>query len=93
MPPVFVSNLSDEPLAVSVFAQQRNSQPDYVTSLANFLFSPNRLNVAVSRARRKAIVISSPYLFDVLPLELQGIMGRNLCKGLLGQGHNVFMTA
>jgi len=66
------------------------SQPDYVTSLANFLFSPNRLNVAVSRARCKAIVISSPNVFDVLPLDHQGIIGRNLCKGLLEQGHTVF---
>lgn len=60
------------------------SQSDYVTSLATFLFSPNRMNVAISRARRKAIVISSPNLFDVLPLEHQGIIGRNVCKKVLG---------
>ena len=66
------------------------SQPDYVTSLANFLFSPNRLNVAVSRARRKAIVISSPNLFDVLPLDYQGIIGRNLCRGLLERSQSFY---
>jgi hypothetical protein len=58
------------------------SQPDYVVSLANFLFSPNRLNVALSRARRKAIFVSSPDVYNVLPLEHQGIVGRNTCRQL-----------
>jgi len=58
------------------------SQPDYVGSLANFLFSPNRLNVALSRARRKAIFLSSPDIFNVLPLEHKAIVGRNICRKL-----------
>jgi superfamily I DNA and/or RNA helicase len=59
------------------------SQPDYVGSLSNFLFSPNRLNVALSRARRKSIFLSSPNIFNVIPLEHQGIVGRNTCRKLL----------
>jgi hypothetical protein len=67
------------------------SQPDYVTSLANFLFSPNRLNVAASRARRKAIVVSSPDLFSGQPLDHQGIVGRNRCRSLLEQAYPIMV--
>lgn len=35
------------------------SEPSYLSSLASFLLSPNRLNVAVSRARTKVIVLGS----------------------------------
>lgn len=59
------------------------SQSDYVGSLSNFLFSPNRLNVALSRARRKSIFLSSPNIFTAVPLEHKGIVGRNRCRKLL----------
>ncbi|HVE12658.1 MAG TPA: ATP-binding protein [Elusimicrobiota bacterium] len=36
-----------------------SSNPRYLARLAGFLFSPNRLNVAISRARTKAIVLGS----------------------------------
>jgi DNA replication ATP-dependent helicase Dna2 len=68
------------------------SQPDYVASLANFLFSPNRLNVAISRARRKAIFVSSPDVFKVLPLEHRGIVGRNTCRKLIEGARKVCIT-
>ena len=59
------------------------SQPEYITSLSNFLFSPNRLNVSISRARRKAIIVSTPTILNVLPLDHEGLVGRNICKELL----------
>jgi DNA replication ATP-dependent helicase Dna2 len=59
------------------------SEPGYVTSIANFLFSPNRLNVSISRARRKAICISSPDVANVLPLDHQGIVGRNKYRNMI----------
>ena len=68
------------------------SQPDYIASLANFLFSPNRLNVAISRARRKAIFVSSPDVFNVLPLEYRGIVGRNSCKTLVAGARRVYLA-
>jgi DNA replication ATP-dependent helicase Dna2 len=68
------------------------SQPDYVASLANFLFSPNRLNVAISRAKRKAIFVSSPDVFNVLPMEYRGIVGRNTCRKLVAGARKVYLT-
>ncbi len=66
------------------------SQSDYVSSLSNFLFSPNRLNVALSRARRKSVFLSSPDIFNVLPLEHKGIIGRNTCRKLLEHADDSF---
>ena len=66
------------------------SQPDYVASLAGFLFSPNRMNVAISRARTKAIILASPDIFNVTPLEYQGLQFRNKCEKLFEQGHHLY---
>ncbi|MBI4423861.1 MAG: ATP-binding protein [Elusimicrobia bacterium] len=46
------------------------SQPAYVASLGSFLFSANRLNVAVSRARTKVVVLGS---HEVLSGLLEGL--------------------
>jgi len=43
------------------------SDPDYVLAEADFLMCPNRLNVALTRAIRKLIVIGSRSVFRVLP--------------------------
>jgi DNA replication ATP-dependent helicase Dna2 len=59
------------------------SETDYIASIAEFLFSPNRLNVAVSRARTKAIVISSPDVFNVLPKSFNGFVSKTLCQKFL----------
>ncbi len=42
------------------------SDPDYILSEADFLLNPNRLNVALSRPRRKLIVIASGTLLRLL---------------------------
>jgi hypothetical protein len=42
------------------------SDPEYVLSEADFLLNPNRLNVALSRPRKKLIVVASATLFRVL---------------------------
>jgi DNA replication ATP-dependent helicase Dna2 len=59
------------------------SDADYVASIADFLFSPNRLNVGVSRARTKAIVIASPNVFNTLPNNFNGFVSRNICHNFL----------
>jgi DNA replication ATP-dependent helicase Dna2 len=74
-----VQGLTVETVIVSFCA----SETDYITSIAEFLFSPHRLNVAVSRARTKAIVISSPDVFNVLPKSFNGIVSRGLCQRFL----------
>lgn len=54
-----VQGLSVEFVAISLCA----SDAEYTSRLASFLYSPNRLNVAISRARTKVIVAVTP---DVL---------------------------
>ena len=43
------------------------SDPIYLRSTSDFLFDPRRLNVAISRAREKLIVIASRTVFEVIP--------------------------
>lgn len=42
------------------------ADPDYILSEAEFLLNPNRLNVALSRPKRKLIVLAASTLFRVL---------------------------
>lgn len=65
------------------------SEPDYVTAVARFLFSPNRLNVAISRARCKAIVLSAPEIFDVLPADFAALQALGRCKQLMQRAHQI----
>jgi hypothetical protein len=74
-----VQGMTVEAVVVTLCA----SELDYVANIADFLFSPNRLNVAVSRARTKAIVISSPNIFNTLPKSFTGFVSKNLCLNLL----------
>ena len=43
------------------------SDPDALTSESEFLFLPNRFNVALTRARKKLILMASPAFFRALP--------------------------
>jgi superfamily I DNA and/or RNA helicase len=64
-----VQGLTVEMVTVSLCA----SDTEYVASVADFLLSPNRLNVAVSRARSKALLLASPSIFDVIPTDYAGL--------------------
>jgi superfamily I DNA and/or RNA helicase len=46
------------------------SDPDYIVAEAEFLLDPQRLNVALSRARKKLIVVAATTVFRVLPIDL-----------------------
>ncbi len=46
------------------------SDPDYVMAEAEFLLDPQRLNVALSRARKKLIVVAAATVFGALPIDL-----------------------
>ena len=46
------------------------SDPDYVSAEAEFLLDPQRLNVALSRARKKLIVVAAATVFGTLPSNL-----------------------
>jgi uncharacterized protein len=41
------------------------SDPDYVRSEAEFLLNPNRLNVAMSRMKKKLVIVASESVFQV----------------------------
>jgi hypothetical protein len=43
------------------------SDPDYVRSEAEFLLNPNRLNVAMSRMKKKLVIVASESVFRVTP--------------------------
>jgi uncharacterized protein len=51
--------------AAVVFFSMATSSPDLVPRTLDFLFSRNRLNVAVSRARCLAVLVASERLLDV----------------------------
>jgi DNA replication ATP-dependent helicase Dna2 len=50
------------------------TDPEYASETASFIFSPNRLNVAVSRARAKVVIFASESLLDALPTEYDGLV-------------------
>jgi len=70
------------------------SDPDYVLAESSFLLNPNRFNVAISRPRRKLIVIASTSLFQLIPPDLELFtaallwkrLRREFCQDLLWEG-------
>ncbi|MCA9320218.1 MAG: AAA family ATPase [Planctomycetes bacterium] len=50
-----------------VFLSMTLSDPEILAAEAGFLFLPNRFNVAITRARRKLVVVASPRFFRALP--------------------------
>ncbi len=47
------------------------SDPEYILMEAEFLMDPQRLNVALSRARKKLIVLAASSVFGALPFDLE----------------------
>jgi DNA replication ATP-dependent helicase Dna2 len=75
-----VQGLTVDLIAISMAA----SDPEFIGSVAGFLLSPNRLNVAISRARTKAVIAASPALLDVVPGEYSAFLGRESMRRALG---------
>ncbi|MDP3939982.1 MAG: ATP-binding protein [Deltaproteobacteria bacterium] len=65
-----------------VIASFTNSDPDYLIRDASFFYSPNRLNVLLSRARVKRIVIASPLAFRAIPRDLETLRHASLFRRL-----------
>lgn len=61
------------------------TDPEYAAEVAAFLFSPNRLNVAVSRARSKVVVFASEHILNALPNDYLGLISLNRFRASLLQ--------
>jgi len=55
----------------------------YLGAIASFLFSPNRLNVAVSRARSKAIVVGTGEFNRATPADFKGVQAQSIWRRFL----------
>lgn len=50
------------------------TDPDYASEVACFIFSPNRFNVAVSRARTKVLIFACEEILNALPSDYEGLI-------------------
>ncbi len=57
------------------------SDPDYVRMESDFLLNLNRINVAISRMKKKLVVVASRSIFEFLPQE-----GKDYDKAMLWKG-------
>jgi DNA replication ATP-dependent helicase Dna2 len=63
-----------------------SSDPDYLSgSQADFFFSPNRLNVTLTRARTKLVVAASRHLFTAVPRKLEQLCNADLFRRLYAE--------
>jgi hypothetical protein len=66
-----------------VLISATESDPDYLLSNAAFLFDPRRLTVALSRAKKKLIVVASRSVFEFFSTEEELFTNSQLWKRLL----------
>lgn len=59
-----------------------SGDPDALARRAEFFFSTNRLNVALSRARTKAVLIAAPGVFRALPREPDALRAASVWRRL-----------
>jgi len=66
------------------------SDPDYVRSESDFLLNLNRINVSISRMKKKLVIVASRSIFEFMPQD-----ARDYDKALLWRGisHTVGYTA
>lgn len=74
-----VQGLTVELVAISMCT----TDPEYASETASFIFSPNRLNVAVSRARTKVVIFASKSILDALPTEYNGLVAMKTFQRVL----------
>ena len=65
-----------------VFVSLACGDPATLDRRSTFFFSPNRLNVALSRARTKAVLIGSSGVVRALPMDLEGLRAASIYKAL-----------
>jgi DNA replication ATP-dependent helicase Dna2 len=65
------------------------TDPDYVASLGGFLLSPNRLNVAASRARTKVVLAASPVVLAAIRLEYDALVAQGVWRAFMAHAGTV----
>ena len=66
--------------------------PDSLHARARFFFSVNRLNVALSRARTKFVLVASRGAFEALPNDPESLRASSLFRRLFAALPSVDMT-
>ena len=59
---------------------------------SEFFLSANRINVAVSRARTKFVLVASPHALTALPMDVDGLRTASLLRRLRDRMHTVDAT-
>lgn len=72
-----------------VILSMTTSDSDYAAGLGAFLFSENRLNVALSWARAKAVLVCSQSILNVIPLDYAGVLGQNALRTIINRGSHL----
>jgi DNA replication ATP-dependent helicase Dna2 len=62
------------------------------SSRGTFHLNENRLNVAISRARTKVVMIASGYVFDAIPKDVSGLRSVSKARELRDRMHQVDLT-
>lgn len=59
-----------------------SSDPGYIVKQSEFLFSKNRLNVSISRAKTKVIMMMNESFLNCIPSLHESVLTQNILKGL-----------
>ena len=68
------------------------SDPEFIRMQQDFLFTPNRLNVAITRARSKSILIGSPRVCNVESHDISILRGATMFRRLEAYSRVVDVT-
>lgn len=68
---------------VAVLYSATESDPDYLLASSKFLYDPNRLTVAISRAKRKMVLVASRSVFSIFSPDGDAFTNAQLWKNLL----------
>jgi DNA replication ATP-dependent helicase Dna2 len=66
-----------------------NSDPEYLLRDASFFYSPNRLNVLLSRPRVKRILLASPLAFRAIPRDLETLRHASLFRRIHDESERI----
>ena len=76
---------------VAIVVGATESDPLYLLANSKFLFDPRRLNVAISRAQRKLILVGSRSIFDLFATDEHVFASAQLWKNLLEETCTVLL--